>query len=145
MPWQMIAALAAGIISFVLAIVFLIWFFKNHRRARGYTGAEFEEYCAGLLKRNGFREVQLTRASGDFGVDIFAKKDGVTWAFQCKCYDKPVGIRAVQEIYSGRDFYRCMVGVVITNNTYTKAAKELAQAHKILLWDKAQVEALERS
>ena len=48
------------------------------------------------------------------------------WAFQCKYYTNPVGVRAVQEIYSGRDFYHCMVGVVMTNSRFTKNAVTLA-------------------
>jgi restriction system protein len=79
--------------------------------------------------------VRLTRASGDYGVDLLAEKDWITWAFQCKCYDGPVGIKAVQEIYSGRDFYHCHVGVVMTNSIFTSAAENLAQSHNILLWD----------
>ena len=62
-------------------------------------------------------------------------KDGVRWAFQCKYYTNPVGVRAVQEIYSGRDFYHCMVGVVMTNSRFTKNAVTLANELNILLWD----------
>ena len=47
----------------------------------------------------------------------------------------PVGVRAVQEIYSGRDFYHCMVGVVMTNSRFTKNAVTLANELNILLWD----------
>ena len=48
-------------------------------------GQEFEYYCADLLKSQGFLEVEVTRASGDYGVDILAEKDGVTYAIQCNC------------------------------------------------------------
>ena len=41
----------------------------------------------------------------------------------------------VQEIYSGRDFYHCMVGVVMTNSRFTKNAVTLANELNILLWD----------
>ena len=66
-------------------------------------GQEFEYYCADLLKSQGFLEVEVTRASGDYGVDILAEKDGVTYAIQCKCYTAPVGVKAVQEAYAGQD------------------------------------------
>ena len=42
-------------------------------------------------------------------------------------------VRAVQEIYSGRDFYHCMVGVVMTNSRFTKNAVTLANELNILL------------
>ena len=88
----------------------------------------------GFFLRRKFRKYQPP-TTGDYGVDIFAEKDGVRWAFQCKYYTNPVGVRAVQEIYSGRDFYHCMVGVVMTNSRFTKNAVTLANELNILLWD----------
>ena len=41
-------------------------------------GRDFEYYCAELLKRRGFQEVEVTKGSGDYGIDILAEKDGVT-------------------------------------------------------------------
>ena len=58
-------------------------------------GNSFEDYCAELLADNGFTEVRLTPQSNDFGVDIIAEKGGVSYAFQCKYYNHPVGTRAV--------------------------------------------------
>ena len=99
-------------------------------------GHDFEYYCADLLKNDGFLNVEVTKGSGDFGVDILAERDGISYAFQCKCYDKPIGVKAVQEIYAGRDYYNRMVGVVITNQYYTQPAVELAEKLKIVLWDR---------
>lgn len=98
-------------------------------------GSEFEKYCADLLIAMGYEEVELTPASHDFGVDIFADKDGISYAFQCKCYADPVGIKAIQEVYAGKDYYGSMVGVVITNQEFTKPAREFAEKLNILLWD----------
>lgn len=106
-------------------------------------GHEFEYYCAELLKSQGFQGVEVTRASGDYGVDILAEKDGVTYAIQCKCYTSPVGIKAVQEAYAGRDYYDRMVGVVLTNQYFTQPAVEAAAKLKILLWDRDYLEAME--
>lgn len=89
-------------------------------------GHDFEYYCADLLSANGFQDVEVTRGSGDFGVDILAKKEDITYAFQCKCYDKPIGVKAVQEVYAGKDYYDRMIGVVITNQYYTEPAVKLA-------------------
>lgn len=99
-------------------------------------GHDFEYYCADLLKKDGFTNVEVTRGSGDYGVDILAERDGISYAFQCKCYDKPIGVKAVQEVYAGRDYYDRMVGVVITNQYYTQPAIDLASKLKILLWDR---------
>ena len=103
-------------------------------------GHDFEYYCAEILRANGFLDVEVTKGSGDFGADILAERDGVTYAVQCKCYDKPIGVKAVQEIYAGRDFYDRMVGVVMTNQYFTQPAVELAQKLNIMLWDRDYVD-----
>ena len=108
-------------------------------------GYDFEYYCADLLRKDGFLNVEVTKGSGDFGVDILAERDGILYAFQCKCYDKPIGVKAVQEIYAGRDFYDRMVGVVITNQYYTQSAVELAEKLKIILWDRDYIELMEKT
>lgn len=103
-------------------------------------GHDFEYYCAKLLRGNGFIEVEVTKASGDYGVDILAEKDGVTYAIQCKCYSDPVGVKAVQEAYAGRDYYDRMVGAVMTNQYFTAPAVKAAKKLKILLWDRGYIE-----
>lgn len=105
-------------------------------------GHDFEYFCAELLARNGFQEVEVTKASGDYGIDILAQKDGVTYAIQCKCYSDPVGVKAVQEAYAGRDYYDRMVGAVLTNQYFTTPAVEAAKKLKILLWDRGYLEAM---
>lgn len=107
-------------------------------------GHDFEYYCAELLRRDGFLNVEVTRGSGDYGVDILAEKDGITYAIQCKRYSKPVGVKAVQEAYAGRDMYDRMVGVVMTNQFFTTPAVEAAKKLKILLWDGGYVTEMER-
>lgn len=105
-------------------------------------GHEFEYYCAELLRQAGFLEVEVTRGSGDYGVDILTEREGVTYAVQCKRYDGPVGVKAVQEAYAGKDFYDRMVGVVMTNQYFTKPAVEVARKLKILLWDRGYLEGM---
>ena len=103
-------------------------------------GLEFEQFCAQLLRDNGFNHVEVTKGSGDFGIDILAEKMGVTFAIQCKCCQSKVGNSAIQEAFSGRDYYNRMVGVVMTNNSFTPQAEETAERTKILLWDRSEIE-----
>lgn len=105
-------------------------------------GHEFERFCADLLKQKGFVDVEVTKGSGDYGIDILAEKDGVTYAIQCKRYTAPVGVKAVQEAYAGRDYYDRMVGAVMTNQYFTTPAVEAAKKLKILLWDGGYVESM---
>ncbi len=105
-------------------------------------GHDFEYYCADLLEKQGFLEVEVTRGSGDFGVDILAEKEGVTYAVQCKRYNGPVGVDAVLRTYAGRDYYGCMVGAVMTNQYFTAPAVEAAKKLHILLWDRGYVDGI---
>lgn len=105
-------------------------------------GHDFEYYCADLLEKQGFLEVEVTRGSGDFGVDILAEKEGVTYAVQCKRYNGPVGVDAVLRTYAGRDYYGCMVGAVMTNQYFTAPAVDAAGKLHILLWDRGYVDGL---
>lgn len=103
-------------------------------------GLEFEEFTVKLLSKNGFINVRKTQGSGDYGIDVLAEKEGVTYAIQCKCYSDKVGNKAVQEAYSGKSFYNCMVAAVLTNNYFTKAAEETAKANNVLLWDRNKLD-----
>lgn len=139
-------------IAVILVVLFFIWLvYRNARRMRlrllgraldTMDGHDFEFFCADLLERNGFDDVEVTRGSGDFGVDVLAEKDGVTYAVQCKRYDNPVGVKAVQEAYAGRDYYDRMVGAVMTNQYFTDPAVKAAKRLKILLWDRGYVESM---
>lgn len=105
-------------------------------------GHEFERFCAQLLRENGYERVTVTKESGDQGIDIIAYKDGVKFGIQCKCYATDIGNKAVQEAYSGKAYYNCHVGVVLTNRYFTRSAVELAQKNGILLWDRSRLLAL---
>lgn len=99
-------------------------------------GHQFEYFCADILRKNGFERVAVTQGSGDQGIDIIAFKDGIKYGVQCKCYSSDIGNKAVQEAFSGKAFYNCHVGVVLTNRYFTAPAKELAEKNGILLWDR---------
>ncbi len=99
------------------------------------NGFEFEQYVASVLSKNNFTDIKLTPKSNDYGVDIIAVKDRVIYAFQCKFYSSPVGNHAIQEVYSGKEYYHANIGIVVTNNTFTKQAENQAKSSGIILWD----------
>lgn len=105
-------------------------------------GITFEHFTARLLRKNGYKQVRGTKASGDFGVDVTANKDGKAWVFQCKHYQGNLGIKPVQEVYSGLRKYKAQVAVVVTNSFFTPAAKELAHDLSVILWDRATLSAM---
>lgn len=145
--WRLLVWLVRGALGLLLALVRAIlavplWAMckatapKNGAaRCLRLDGPEFEAYVALVLKDNGFRRVELTKGSGDQGVDILAERNGKTFAIQCKNYEGSVGNFAVQEAYTGAQFYGCDEAVVICPGEFTRGAKELAQRTGVLLWD----------
>lgn len=113
----------------------------NHKLAEcdSMNGFQFERFCGNLLRNNGFRNVEVTQGSGDYGIDILAEKDEVTYAIQCKCYSSKIGNKVIQEVYSGKAFYNRMVGVIMTNNYFTQSAIDTAKKTKILLWNRDKI------
>ena len=105
-------------------------------------GHEFEYFCGNLLQNNGFSNVEVTKGSGDQGIDIIAYKDGIKYGIQCKCYSDSIGNKAVQEAFSGKAFYNCHVAAVLTNRYFTKSATELAEKNGVLLWNRDMLENL---
>ena len=85
---------------------------------------------------NGFEIAENTSASGDYGVDILAQREGMSYAIQCKRYLEPVGLEAVQQVYAGRAYYECHVAVVLTNQKFTANAQHLADKLGVVLWDR---------
>ena len=98
-------------------------------------GYQFEYQCAAILKKKHFKKIEVTKSSGDQGVDVLAFKHGKKYGIQCKYYTHPVGNKAVQEAYAGANFYDCEKVIVMTNVTFTKSASELAQKLDVELWD----------
>ncbi|MBR5560368.1 MAG: restriction endonuclease [Clostridia bacterium] len=145
--WRLLVWLVRGALGLLLALVRAIlavplWALRKATapkngaaRCLRLDGPEFEAYVALVLEDNGFKHVELTKGSGDQGVDITAERNGKTYAIQCKNYEGAVGNFAVQEAYAGAEFYGCDIPVVVCPGEFTRGAKELAQHTGVLLWD----------
>ena len=105
-------------------------------------GHEFEYFCADILKQNRFLSVEVTRGSGDHGIDILAEKDGITYAIQCKCYSSNIGNSAIQQAHTGKSIYKKDIAVVLTNRYFTAQAKEEAAALGVKLWDRDKLNSM---
>ncbi|MCI9592267.1 MAG: hypothetical protein HFG42_17335 [Lachnospiraceae bacterium] len=106
------------------------------------TGQEFEAFCSNLLKKNGFINVKLTKASRDHGIDILAEKDEVTYAIQCKCYSSNIGNSAVQQAHTGKSIYHKDIAVVMTNSHFTAQAIKDAELIGVKLWDREKLSSM---
>jgi HJR/Mrr/RecB family endonuclease len=100
-------------------------------------GFEFELYVADLLRKIGFKNVKVTKKTGDGGVDILCTNpQGERTAIQCKRFNSKVGFGAIQEIFMGKRINRCKKGMVITNSYFTNPAFEAADDENIELWNR---------
>lgn len=128
-----LAVLLCG--SFLLGALTFLWELIKlpFAKDKPLTGVEYEHRVAAYLKRKGYWGVKVTQASSDYGIDITAHKHGKKYAIQCKYYSQPVGISAVQEAYAGKAHYGCSEAMVITNSTFTSAAKTLAAENGVKL------------
>ena len=135
------------IVLIVAAYLFCHWIIKKMRlkpqqanrtqdEINHMTGREFEEFVAAVLMGCGFTIEEMTKITGDYGADIIVSFNGIRIAIQCKRYQNPVGIKAVQEVISAMRHYDCEEAIVITNSVFTRQAEILAGDHEnVSLWD----------
>ena len=99
------------------------------------NGYEFEDFLSELFKSFGF-DVEPTSYSGDYGADIIVKNAYEKMAIQAKNYSGKVGVEAIQQALSGKEYYKCDRAIVITNSYFTKQAIDLATVSKVELIDR---------
>jgi restriction system protein len=92
----------------------------------------FEKLAQRLLRECGFSDVQVTKRSGDGGIDGTGKLriQGIfsfNVAFQCKRYKGQVGASAIRD-FRGSLGTNIEKGVLITTGAFTKSAKEEASS-----------------
>lgn len=88
---------------------------------------EYESAVAHYLTQLGWGAI-ATSGSGDQGVDVIAENNGIKLVIQCKLYSQPVGNSSVQQVYSATGYVRGNISAVVTNSTYTKSARQLAES-----------------
>ncbi|WP_433946798.1 restriction endonuclease [Paenibacillus sp. SN-8-1] len=105
-------------------------------------GKEFEEYLYRLFLALGYEDAYKTVSSRDFGADlVFTDRDGERNVIQAKRYaeSNPVGLSAVQEIYSSMRYYGASKSIVIASSRYTEACEILAGYNGVRLIDRSEL------
>ena len=92
----------------------------------------FEKSTTKNFELFGLQSIE-TKKTGDQGADVIAKKNDITIIVQCKLYSQPVGNKAVQEVHSAKEYYKGNIGLVVTNSSFTKSAKQLANSTGVFL------------
>lgn len=88
-------------------------------------GNDYERKVVERFKENGYN-VEQTKGSGDFGVDILMKLDDKRVAIQCKRLTGPSTVRSIQEVYAGGRYYDCNRFAVISPSGFTDNALRMA-------------------
>lgn len=114
----------------------------------GLSGIAFEKLVASLLARMGFH-IEMTKVSGDGGVDIVATLDrplvGGRYLIQCKRFaiGSPVGAPVVREFYGAlRADNRAVKGIFVTTSNFTDQARNFARDLPIDLIDREHLHRL---
>ena len=106
---------------------------KSYQYNNGY---EYEVYCAFKLADRGFRNIEITQKSNDFGADIICESNGIKICVQCKCYSYGnIGVDAIQEVVAALAHYGCHKGVIMTTGTLTPSAIQLAYENNVEIID----------
>ncbi|NPD68008.1 hypothetical protein HN018_11600 [Lichenicola cladoniae] len=106
--------------------------------------ADYERHCAILLRAAGWK-AQVTAASGDQGTDVLARRAGRSLVLQCKLYSSPVGNSAVQAISAARLHQRADLAAVVSNASFTPAARQLARTNGVYLIHHEELRAFDPS
>lgn len=102
------------------------------------NGYEFEQFVAKLFSNMGY-STEVTKKSGDQGVDVIAKSDFQTLAIQAKNHTSIISNSAIQEIVAAKVPSKADKAVVVATSDFTKSAKDLARANKVKLVNRKEL------
>lgn len=108
---------------------------------KNLTWREFERLCYLYYKGKGYN-VEETNDGADGGVDLiyFDPEHNAKVAVQIKQYSNPIDVTIIRNIDSAKKNHKCPLSEIITTSTYTKSAKNEADARRIMWRDKNWVE-----
>ena len=105
------------------------------KNIRYLTGLQFEHFLASVFRvlRCG---AEVTRASGDFGVDLIVRSHNEERvAVQAKNVSGRVGNTEVQKLYGGMSIHRCSRSLIVcTSSKYSRSARKAASKLGVTLW-----------
>lgn len=109
------------------------------------SGIDFENLCATLISGMGF-QVELTKASGDGGIDIIANSSTPLYKgkyiIQCKRYTGTVGEPILRDLYGVVMSERANKGILMTTGTFTRSAVAFAEGKPLELIDISGIQSL---
>jgi hypothetical protein len=103
----------------------------------GQRGIAFEQALMRLFAKRGCK-VEMTKTTGDGGIDLVLSVAGVTYWCQCKGQQKPVSVAPIREI-AGVCSKATNKAVVFAVNGYTRPAHETARQLGVRLFDASDI------
>jgi len=102
-----------------------------------FTPFQFEKFIAELMRKMGYT-TKVTPQIKDYGIDVFAEKNGNTVAIQVKKYSEGhnVGSKEVQQLLGAMWKTKANRGIFVTTSNFTRQAREQAKGTPIELWNK---------
>ncbi len=125
-------------ISFI--IFFVYWYFRiEHLKSIGNTrnskywydsqfwyslnGWQFEQEVADVFEKNGYN-TEVTKGSGDGGVDIIMQKNNLKYIVQCKRYSNhPVTPQELRALWGVKDDFNADIVMMVTTSTITDTGR----------------------
>lgn len=101
------------------------------------TPREFEEAVAARLREEGYA-TELGKGVGDYGVDVFAAKDGRRYAVQAKMFGgttRPVNRQMMMELHGAAAYFGCAGAMLATDGRVLADAAEVARKLGIRIID----------
>lgn len=100
------------------------------------NGVVFEKQVLELLRKMGF-DAEMTKTSGDGGIDIIAHKHddivGGKYIIQCKNWANPVGEPPIRDLFGVVVAENANKGILITQSSFTAQALEFAKGKHLEL------------
>jgi len=136
--WTLVGLVALG------RVIKFLWEERRLRRSGireidRMDGPTFERRLGILFRALGYRVEATGSAGGDYGCDLVVSRDGERAVVQAKCWQKNVGVGAVQEAATARALYKASGAYVVTNRSFSKPARKLADANGVVLWGREEL------
>ena len=101
-------------------------------------GVEFEQELGNLFRTRGYG-VEGTPTSGDQGVDLVLRRNGVTTVVQCKAHKNGVGPAVVRELYGSMTALRADNAILACTGGFTRGVHKFVEGKPIRLLDASAI------
>lgn len=130
-----------------------VWYlFKEYKLTSRYLSAEFlnideipdkdfQQLLVPIFQRQGY-SVNKMKENYRSKADLVLRKKGVKAIVYAKRQTSNIGSNFIKDALASKSTYQASKVIVVTNRHFTKAAKQVARANKIVLIDRDSLDAM---